>query len=114
QRCPDGLGATRDDSVYIQTTPTPGGPNSCPAQPPPSSIVISQIYGAGGNSASSVYTNDYVELYNRGAAPVNIDAWTLQYASAVGNGWAGETQPLAGTIKPNEYYLIQLASGGSC
>src|ERR1043165_2829511 len=28
-------------------------------------VVISQVYGGGGN-ASSVYTNDFIELFNRG------------------------------------------------
>ncbi len=33
-----------------------------------SGIVISQVYGGGGNSGG-VYTNDFVELFNRGTRP---------------------------------------------
>ncbi len=73
-------------------------------------IVISQLYGGGGN-AGATYRNDYVELFNRGAAPVDITGWSLQYASATGSGWDFNKQPLAGTIAPGEYYLISLASG---
>ena len=45
------------------------------------SLVVAEVYAAGGNSGA-VYANDYVELYNRGASPVAVDGWTLQYASA--------------------------------
>ena len=32
-------------------------------------LVISQVYGAGGN-ADALYANDYIELFNRGATDV--------------------------------------------
>src|ERR1041385_1542691 len=48
-------------------------------------IVISQIYGAGGNSGA-VYQNDYVELFNLSGAPVSVAGWSVQYASATGTG----------------------------
>src|SRR5262249_44635272 len=70
------------------------------------------LYGGGGNSGAT-YQNDYVELYNRGAVPVDIGGWSLQYASATGNGWGSNRQPLGGTIGPGQYYLIALASGGA-
>ena len=65
-------------------------------------IVISQIYGGGGN-AGATYQNDYVELYNRGTTTVDIGGWSLQYASATGSGWDFNRQPLGGTIAPGEY-----------
>ena len=48
-------------------------------------VVISQIYGAGGNSGATLQ-NDYVELFNRGAEPVSLAGWSVQYASATGSG----------------------------
>ena len=42
-------------------------------------IVISQVYGGGGNSGAS-FTNDFIELFNRGAAAVNITGWSDRYA----------------------------------
>ncbi|RPH62506.1 MAG: lamin tail domain-containing protein [Chloroflexi bacterium] len=72
------------------------------------SIVISQVYGGGGNSGA-VYKNDFVELFNRGAVAVDITGWSLQYASATGSSW--EKANLVGTIQPGKYYLIQLAAG---
>jgi DNA/RNA endonuclease G (NUC1) len=77
-----------------------------------STIVISQIYPGGGNG-SATYTNDYVQLYNRGNATVDLSGWSLQYAPATGTSdWTGR-QPLGGTIGPGQYYLIALASGGA-
>jgi hypothetical protein len=74
------------------------------------SIVLGELYAAGGNSGA-VYTNDYVELFNRGAGSVAIDGWTLQYASAAGTSW--QSTPLSGTIPAGGRYLVQLASGGA-
>lgn len=74
-----------------------------------SDIVISQMYGGGGNTGADL-TNDFIELFNRGLAPVNITGWTVQYASAVGTSWA--STPLSGTIPVGGYYLISEGSGG--
>jgi uncharacterized protein len=79
-----------------------------------SSIVISQVYGGGGN-AGSTYTNDYVELFNRGSAPVSLAGWSLQYTSATGTGNFGSATnlltPLSGTLQPGQYFLVQEAQG---
>jgi hypothetical protein len=71
-------------------------------------IVISQLYGGGGNSGAQ-FLNDFVELFNRGASSVAVDGWSVQYASATGNSWAKAN--LAGTIPAGGYYLVQLAAG---
>jgi DNA/RNA endonuclease G (NUC1) len=77
-----------------------------------SPIVISQIYGGGGNSGA-FYTNDFVQLFNRGNTTVDTGGWSLQYAPATGTGdWTGR-MPLGGQIAPGQYYLIALASGGA-
>ncbi|MBK9120071.1 MAG: lamin tail domain-containing protein [Phycisphaerales bacterium] len=71
-------------------------------------IVISQVYGGGGN-AGATYKNDFVELFNAGASAVSVDGWSVQYASSAGSTWA--ITPLAGTIQPGQYYLVQQAQG---
>ncbi|MFD4903998.1 lamin tail domain-containing protein [Kitasatospora purpeofusca] len=71
-------------------------------------LVISQVYGGGGNSGAP-YLNDFVELYNRGTTPVSVTGWTVQYASAAGSSWSKTT--LSGTIAPGKYYLVQEAAG---
>lgn len=73
-------------------------------------VVISQLYGGGGSSGAP-FTNDYVELFNRGAGSVSVTGWSVQYASATGSSWAKAN--LSGTIPAGGYYLVQLASNGS-
>jgi hypothetical protein len=72
-----------------------------------STVVVSQLYAGGGN-AGATYTNDFVELFNRGAAAVNLAGWTIQYASGASTSW--QTTALSGSIGPGRYYLVQLAS----
>jgi len=76
----------------------------------PKPVVISQVYGGGGNSGAT-YKNDFVELFNRGSLPVDISGWSIQYASTTGSTWFSTT--LVGTIQPGRYYLVQQAAGGA-
>jgi endonuclease G len=82
-------------------------------QPPPpvDHLVISQLYGGGGNTGAT-FTNDYVEIYNPTGVSFNLAGWSLQYASAAGTSWTNK-QPLGGTIAPGEHFLVALASGGA-
>ena len=70
-------------------------------------VVISQVYGGGGNTGAS-YTNDYIVLFNRGAAAVPVNGWSVQYAAATGTSW--NVTPISGNIQPGQSYLIQQAS----
>jgi uncharacterized protein len=76
------------------------------------SVVISQVYGGGGNNGAT-YNQDFVELYNMGAGPVSLVGWSIQYASATGTGnFAGNAvTSLTGSIDPGHYHLVKLASG---
>ncbi|BAZ42534.1 hypothetical protein NIES4101_85030 [Calothrix sp. NIES-4101] len=76
---------------------------------PSNSVVISQIYGGGGNSGAT-YKNDFIELYNRGTTTVNLSGWSVQYTSATDTTWDNLIS-LSGNINPGSYYLIQLAAG---
>jgi subtilisin-like proprotein convertase family protein len=71
-------------------------------------VLISQIYGAGGNTGAT-YNSDYVELYNRSASPVNLSGWSVQYASSAGASWSSAA--LSGTIGAGKYFLVKLAAG---
>ena len=77
-------------------------------------IVVSQVYGGGGNSGAPL-THDFVELYNRGGSPVDLTGWSVQYASATGTGTFAANSPtaLVGTLPPGEHYLVQLAGGAN-
>ena len=78
------------------------------------SVVISQVYGGGGNSGAQ-FTNDFIELFNRGGASIDLSGWSVQYTSANGPGNFGSAAnlitPLTGTIAPGQYVLIQEAAG---
>jgi DNA/RNA endonuclease G (NUC1)/PKD repeat protein len=81
------------------------------AAPPPATgdLVISQVFGGGGN-AGSVFTNDFIEIFNHGDTPVTLTGWSVQYTSADGSGtWA--VTPLVGLIQPHSYYLVREAVG---
>ena len=73
----------------------------------PSGVVVSQVYGGGGN-AGATFRNDYVELFNAGSSTVDLSGWTVQYATAAGTTW--QATPLSGSIASGRYYLVQLAS----
>src|SRR4029079_16187803 len=47
------------------------------APAPANNVVISQVYGGGGNSGSTL-KNDYIELINHSNAPVNLNGWSVQ------------------------------------
>ena len=78
-----------------------------------SGVVISEVYGGGGNGGSK-YKNDFIELYNPTDADINIDGWKIEYAAKAGS-FAGTSNftILSGVIKGNGYYLIQEAKGAA-
>ncbi|MFJ7727984.1 CehA/McbA family metallohydrolase, partial [Neobacillus sp. NPDC097160] len=74
-------------------------------------VVISQVYGGGGNK-DAIYSNDFIELYNPTNQDVDLKDWSVQYASTKGNTWkltsiSGEKT----TIKAHGYFLIQGVAG---
>jgi uncharacterized protein len=71
-------------------------------------VVISQVYGGGGNSGAAL-KNDYIQLYNRSTAAVDLSTWSVQYASSAGTTWSKTN--LTGSIAPDTTYLIQEAAG---
>ena len=73
-------------------------------------LVVSQVYAGGGNAGAS-FTNDFVELFNRGTTTVDLTGWTIQYASASGVTW--QATPLTGSIPAGRYTLVQLASAAA-
>jgi hypothetical protein len=70
-------------------------------------VVISQVYGGGGNS-SATYQNDFVELHNNSGKTANIGGWAVGYQSNAGTTWSTVSIPANTTMAPGGYYLIQL------
>lgn len=79
------------------------------AQASSTGVVISQVYGGGGNSGAT-YKNDFVELFNAGNAAVSLAGWSVQYASATGTTWQ-VTNLTNAVLQPGQYYLVQQAAG---
>ncbi|SNS75117.1 hypothetical protein SAMN05421770_102179 [Granulicella rosea] len=76
-------------------------------------VVISQVYGAGGNSGSNL-SEDYVELFNLGTTPVSLTGWSLQYRSATGTGaFTSFALPSGAVIQPGQFYLVGASAAGS-
>ncbi|WP_332847847.1 ExeM/NucH family extracellular endonuclease [Massilia sp. S19_KUP03_FR1] len=70
----------------------------------PGNVVISQVYGAGGN-AGSTYARDFIELFNRSNAPVNLNNMSVQYQSAGGDVWSATALGNV-TLQPGQYFLV--------
>ncbi|HEV8188856.1 MAG TPA: Calx-beta domain-containing protein, partial [Pyrinomonadaceae bacterium] len=78
-------------------------------------LVISQVYGGGGNSGAA-YQNDFVELFNRGTSTIDfaVTPYSVQYSSAAGSfSSANKADLLSGNVAPGRYFLVKLASGGT-
>ena len=86
-------------TASVTVTPLPAAAN----------VVISQIYGGGGNSGAP-FTNDYVELFNADTQVADVTGWTIQYAPATSSTFTGSVTLPSATIQPGHYYLVQLAS----
>ena len=77
----------------------------------PGSVVISQVYGGGGNSGATL-KNDFIEIINHTGAPINLNGWSVQYASATLTTGSWFVTPLTNfTLQPGQYYLIKEAAG---
>jgi hypothetical protein len=76
-------------------------------------VVISQVYGGGGNTGAPL-NRDFIELFNRGTAAVDISGYTIQYNSATGtSAWLFNTIPAGAIIQPGKYYLIAFGPAGT-
>lgn len=72
-------------------------------------VVISEVYGGG---AAATYTHDFVELFNRGSAPVDVSGWSVQYASTTGSSWQVTSLGNFGSLAPGQSLLIRMATTG--
>src|ERR1700735_1603851 len=76
-----------------------------------STLVISQIYGGGGNSGAT-YKNDFIEILNISGSPISLSGYSVQYASTTGNFSSSNLTMLPNaTLQPGHYFLIQEAAG---
>lgn len=73
-------------------------------------VVISQVYGGGGNSGAE-YRQDFIEIFNRSGADVEIGGWSVQYASSAGTTWQVSAIPAGTVLKAGQYFVIRQAAG---
>ncbi|MBC7977011.1 MAG: Ig-like domain-containing protein [Myxococcales bacterium] len=74
-------------------------------------LVISQVYGGGGNNGS-VFSNDFIELHNGGSTPVSLAGFAVQFTNATGITWGVQPLP-AVTVAAGGYFLIQEGAGAN-
>lgn len=85
-------------------------PGVASAAPSPD-VVVAEVYGGGGNSGATL-TNDFVEIGNAGAAPVDLTGFSVQYlpsSASAASPW--QVTPLIGAVAPGGRYLVQQAQG---
>ena len=73
-------------------------------------VVISQVYGGGGNSGATL-RHDFIELKNRSTTAQSVGGWSVQYASATGGSWQVTALPAGTTIPAGAYLLVRQAAG---
>ncbi|RZA35639.1 MAG: ExeM/NucH family extracellular endonuclease [Lysobacteraceae bacterium] len=84
-----------------------------PAIAAPGPVVISQVYGAGGNSGAA-WNRDFIELFNRSDAAVSLSGLSVQYqAAGATSNWASFTALPAVTLQPGQYFLVGAAGGAT-
>ena len=71
---------------------------------PGGAVVISQVYGGGGNSGAT-WNRDYVELFNRSGAAVSLANMSVQYQSATGTTWQAIALPNV-MLEAGQYFLV--------
>ncbi|WP_329174473.1 endonuclease/exonuclease/phosphatase family protein [Streptomyces sp. NBC_01477] len=78
---------------------------------PSADALIAEVYGGGGNSGAT-FTNDFVELANAGAAPVDLSTYSVQYLPAAptpSSKW--QATALTGSLAGGGRFLVQEAAG---
>ncbi|MEP9364686.1 ExeM/NucH family extracellular endonuclease [Nocardioides sp. CN2-186] len=81
-----------------------------PASAASSGLVISEVYGGGGNAGATL-TNDFIELYNPTSAPISVAGMSVQYRSSASTAAATGVTTLSGTVPAGGHYLVQEAAG---
>ena len=93
-------------------TPTPT-PTPTPSPSPSPLVVISQVYGGGGTPGAT-FQGNFIELFNRGQATVDLNQWSVRFTTDTG---AFSTAVLFVSsrsipLEPGQYRLFQVGASG--
>jgi len=91
------FGTSTDQSNLVATTA-------------PTHLVISQVYGGGGNTGATL-KNDFIEIHNPLSIPISLSGMSLQYSGATVTTWSGLTPLPDMMIAPGGFVLVQEAAG---
>lgn len=86
-----------------------GGDEDAGVAPKRGDLVISQVYGGGGE-VGATYQHDFVELFNRSKSRISLNGLSLQYAGSTNDFSVGNVLPLTGSVPPGGYVLIGLGT----
>ena len=74
-------------------------------------IVISQVFGGGGNAGAPFAIRLRRAVQLRSSSAVDVTGWSVQYATAAGTSWSATA--LSGSIPAGRSYLVELAGGAN-
>lgn len=76
-------------------------------------LVISEVYPGGGTGTGSpAFKRDFIELFNGTGTTLNLDGYSLQYASATG-AFSNIFALPAATLFPGSYFLVNTGTAGA-
>lgn len=85
------------------------GVQAAQAKPDGSDLVISEVYGGGGNQ-NAPFQNDFVEVHNPTTRTIPLTGYSVAYFSSGGTS-GGAPVALSGQIPAGGTYLVQMAAG---
>ncbi|CAM3528320.1 ExeM/NucH family extracellular endonuclease [Nocardioides zeicaulis] len=94
--------------VALVATPLALGLSAPASAVPSTGLVITEVFG--GNSATNLYNQDFVEIYNPTSAAISLDGKSVQYRSATGTAAPSGVTALTGSVPAGSYFLIGMAA----
>ena len=103
---PRNLIAGKWDPFAAPEPPPPPENPTAAGNPSPlaGKLLILQAYGTG-TATDGAVSHSFIELYNNTESPVDLNAYSLQYANTTGTDWA--VINLTGTIPAKGSYLVR-------
>ena len=98
-------------SLTLITAPVALTLSPAAASPAGTGLVISEVYGAGGNSGAT-YNADFVEILNPTSGPVDLLGKYVSYRSSTGSA-GGSPIALRGTIPAGQQFLVRMSGTGA-